>query len=210
MELRRLSMRNLNKTLFVWLLLATTVCVWIALAAIRSVASSDPAGLLRLLPTVVVIDCGLIGLFVKWGWRWRLLYPWLVPFPDLNGMWKGTLHSTYVDPKTGERAALIKATLAVRQTFTDISCVMRTDEMTSSSGLAGFVLDKEQQQKQLVYTYCSRPKLTLAERSTMHDGTIVFDIVGDPPARLSGHYWTTRGTAGEAELKYIKNNKALA
>jgi hypothetical protein len=194
-------MKHLNKTAFVSLLLCASVCVWIVSAWLSSVEFTDGLGLLKLLPTVVTGDCIIIGLFVKWVWKWPLLHPWLVPFPNLNGTWKGTLHSTYVDPNTGERIAPITATLTIRQTFTDISCLMRTDEMQSSSGLAGFLLDEGQQQKQLAYTYCSRPKLTLTDKSPMHDGSVVLDIIGAPPTKLSGCYWTTRDTVGDIELR---------
>jgi hypothetical protein len=193
-------MRNLNKSLFVWLLLATSICVWITLAWIRSIASSDVVGLLKLLPSVVAVDCVLIGLFVKWGWRWRLLYPWLVPFPNLNAVWKGEINSTYEGRTPAERIAGLAAMLTIHQTFTNVSCVMETAEMRSSSALAGFDLNPERQQKQLVYVYYSRPKLTVSERSPMHDGAVVFDIIGSPPTKLSGHYWTTRNTRGDIEL----------
>jgi hypothetical protein len=193
-------MKNLNKMVFIWLLLGASLCIWIALAWIHSIGSTDLPGLVKLLPSVVAADCVAIGLFAKWGWRWRFLYPWLVPFPNLNGVWEGEINSTHKGAETGQSLAPIAATLAIRQTFTDISCVMQTAEMRSTSALAGFDLDVEKQQKQLVYLYCSRPKLTVAERSPMHDGAVVFDIIDNPPRKLSGRYWTTRGTAGEIEL----------
>jgi hypothetical protein len=193
--------KNLNKTLFVWLLLATSVCAWIALVWLRSIDASDVAALLRPLPTVVAVDCVLIGLFTKWAWRWRLFYPWLVPFPDLSGVWEGQLQSSYKDTATGDNTVPIPATLTIRQSFTSISCVMQTEEMRSTSALAEFDLDTEQQRRQLVYVYCSRPKLTVAERSAMHDGAVVFNILGKPPTQLSGRYWTTRGTVGEIKLE---------
>jgi len=197
-------MKNLNKTLFVWLLLGMSLCIWVALAWIRSIGPTDVADLLKLLATVVGADCVLIGLFAKWGWRWRLLYPWLVPFPNLNGVWEGEIHSTYKDADTRRSTAPVAATLTIHQTFIDISCVMQTAEMRSTSALAGFDLDAEKQQKQLVYLYCSRPKLTVADRSPMHDGAVVFDIVDDPPTKLLGRYWTSRGTVGEIELSRRK------
>jgi predicted pore-forming effector associated with SMODS systems len=196
-------MKNLNKTFFVWLLVGASAIIWVVLAWLYSVSSADVVGLFKLLPTVVAIDCVLIWVFVKWGWRWPLLHPWLVPFPDLNGKWKGEIHSTYRDRETGENVP-IATTLTIRQTFIEISCIMETNEMKSASGLADFFLDSAQQQKQLIYTYCSRPKLTLADKSQMHDRTVTFDIVGNPPSRLVGRYWTTRRTVGDIELSRLK------
>jgi hypothetical protein len=196
-------MTNLNKKFFVWLLVGLSVCVWVALASICSVASNNLLGLLNLLPPVVTIDCVLLALFVKWIWKWRFLHPWLVPFPNLNGVWKGELKSTYEDKATRGDAASVPTTLTVRQSFTSVSCIMITAEMRSSSAHAGFDLNEEKQQRQLAYIYCSRPKLTLSGTSDMHDGAVVFDILGNPPTRLTGRYWTTRGTAGDIELKRL-------
>src|SRR5437868_3180848 len=114
MELRRVRMKNLNRTLFVWLLVAISFCVWVVLAWMRSISSADIAGLLKMLPGVVTVDCILLGLFAKWGWRWRLLCPWLVPFPNLNGVWKGEIQSTHQDGDTGHRIAPVAATLTIR------------------------------------------------------------------------------------------------
>ncbi len=194
-------MKNLNKTLFVWLLLVISICAWAGLVWICSIKASDVPALLKLLPTVVAIDCVSIGVFAKWVWRWRLFYPWLVPFPDLDGLWEGEIQSTYEDAATGEKVAPVRTTITIRQSFTDISCVMETAEMRSTSALAGFDLDRQQQRKQFAYVYCSRPKLTVAQSNPMHDGAAVFDIMGEPPSRLSGRYWTTRGTVGEIELE---------
>jgi hypothetical protein len=191
---------NLNKKLFTWLLVGISVLVWVALACVRSVASTDLTGLLKLFPMVVAVDCMVIGLFVKWFWKWHMLYPWLVPFPNLNGIWSGEIRSSYKDPTTCETRPAFGATLSVRQTFVEISCAMETAEMRSFSALCGFDLNSDKQQRQLAYIYCSRPKLSIADRSPMHDGAVVFDIMGDPPTKLSGRYWTTRGSTGNIEL----------
>jgi hypothetical protein len=194
-------MRNLNTKWFIWILLSISLLVWIALACIQSIRSPDLPGLLRLFPTVVAIDCAVVGLFVKWLWKWRLLHPWLVPFPDLSGAWTGEIRSSYNDTTSTETPAPIPATLCVRQTFVQISCVMETAEMRSASALCTFDLDPDRQQRQLGYIYCSRPKLGLAEKSAMHDGAAIFDILDEPATKLSGQYWTTRGTRGDIELR---------
>jgi hypothetical protein len=193
-------MSNLNKKLFLWLLLGISVLIWIGLAGVRSIAWTDLVRLLKLFPTVVAIDCLMVGLFVKWFWKWHLLYPWLVPFPNLNGTWTGEIRSSYKDAMTQQKLAVVAATLSVRQTFADISCVMETAEMRSASALCGFDLNPDKQQRQLAYIYCSRPKLSVSDRSPMHDGAVVFDVIGEPPTKLSGRYWTTRGTSGDVEL----------
>jgi hypothetical protein len=195
-------MKNLNKVLFVWILVGFSVLVWLLLALRASVTISDGVKLLKLLPTVIAADAIALGVFVKWLWRCKLLHGWLVPFPDLNGTWQGTIKTTWVDPKTGEHPAAIPVILCIKQSFISISCVMRTREMTSHSYCSDFVLDADSQLKKLAYSYKSWPRATVVDRSPPHDGTIIFDIVGDPPHKLNGQYWTARKTTGEIDLTY--------
>lgn len=79
---------------------------------------------------------------------------------------------------------------------------MRTAEMVSHSYLEGFRIDRERQMRQLCYSYTSRPKVALRDRSTPHDGTILFNIVGDPVQKLEGEYWTQRRTTGTVVLTF--------
>jgi len=76
-----------------------------------------------------------VGIFVKWAWRWRIFNGRLVPFPDLNGTWHGTIQTTWKNPETEEVPGPIPVILSIKQSFIRISCVMRTAEMTSRSYL---------------------------------------------------------------------------
>ena len=94
------------------------------------------------LPVVVFIaTC-----FVLYGWRWRIFHPWLVPFPNLNGTWQGTIQTTWKNPETGQVPGPIPTILTIKQSFGRISCVMRTTEMVSRSFLADFWLDQDEQE----------------------------------------------------------------
>ena len=79
---------------------------------------------------------------------------------------------------------------------------MRTGEMTSRSYLAGFWVDSDEQLKMLGYCYTSKPSTTVAERSQPHDGTITFEVIGNPTSKLKGTYWTERKTTGEVILTH--------
>ena len=74
--------------------------------------------------------------------------------------------------------------------------------MTSYSFAEEFKLDNDRQIKQLVYTYSSKPLLSVADRSAPHDGTITFDLIGDPVEKLNGQYWTARKSTGEITLTF--------
>jgi predicted ATP-dependent endonuclease of OLD family len=47
-----------------------------------------------------------------------------------------------------------------------------------------------------------KPLPTVADRSQPHDGTIVFELVGEPVVKLKGTYWTERKTTGEVVLTF--------
>jgi hypothetical protein len=89
-----------------------------------------------------------------------------------------------------------------------MSCVMRTGEMESHSYLEGFSIDNDAQVRRLCYSYTSRPKASLRERSTPHDGTMLFSIIGKPVHKLEGEYWTQRQTSGTVTLTF-RINKLL-
>lgn len=86
-----------------------------------------------------------------------------------------------------------------------MSCVMRTGEMESHSYIEGFCIDKDAQVRRLCYSYTSRPKASLRERSTPHDGSILFNIIGTPVHKLEGEYWTQRQTTGTITLTFRTN-----
>lgn len=182
------------------MMFALSLIAWGAIALYSGVTFAETWKLIKLIPDVITVDCLALGLFITHAWRWRIFRGWLVPFPDLNGTWQGTIQTTWKDPKTGQRPGPIPVVLVVHQSFISTSCVMRTAEMTSQSFSADFVLDGDSKSSKLVYSYRSNPRPTVAERSQLHQGTIVFEVVGDPPKKLKGEYWTSRETTGEVAL----------
>lgn len=155
----------------------------------------------------VPLVLAMVGFFVGYAWRWKIFRGWLVPFPDLNGTWQGSIQITWKNPETGAIPAPIPVILTIKQSFTRMSCVMRTAEMTSRSYLADFWLDDDEQVRMLGYSYHSKPSLTVVERSQAHDGTIVFELIGDPVEKLKGVYWTARKTTGEVVLTFREKNR---
>jgi len=150
----------------------------------------------------VPIVVGIATIFALYGWRWRVFHRWLVPFPDLNGTWQGSIQTTWKNPETGKTPGPIPAILTIKQSFIRISCVMRTAEMASRSFLADFWLDGDEQIRKLGYSYVSTPLPSVAHRSKPHYGTMVFEIIGSPATKLKGIYWTERNTTGEVALVF--------
>ena len=194
-------MQNLTVKSSVYILVFVSAIAWILLAYIQKLDLSSAVDMLRLLPTVVTIDLLAIGAFVKWGWKLKYFRGWLVPFPNLHGTWIGHIHSDWRNPETGEKPPPIPVMLTINQSFFHVSCVMRTGEMSSSSYSEGFMIDADRQIKKIAYSYESKPRVSLKDRSTPHDGTAVFEIIEKPKRKLIGRYWTERPTTGEILLE---------
>jgi hypothetical protein len=152
----------------------------------------------KTIPLLLVLWTG----FAAYAWKWRVFRGWLVPFPDLDGTWQGLIQTTWKHPETGETPGPIPVIVTIKQSFLRVSCVMRTAEMISRSYFADFWLDSDEQLRKIGYCYTSAPSPSVAERSQPHDGTMIFELVGDPVKKLKGIYWTTRKTTGEVALTW--------
>lgn len=194
-------MKNLNLKPFWYILAAYSVVVLFVAALIQGFDLRNFLDVLRLVPIVATADGIAYFVFTTWLWRWKRLQGWLVPFPDLNGTWQGHIHTNWKDSE-GKTPGPIPTILTIKQSFGQISCVMRTGEMESHSYLEGFCIDKDAQIRRLCYSYTSNPKTALRERSTPHDGTILFNIIGTPVSKLEGEYWTQRQTTGAVRLTF--------
>jgi aminopeptidase-like protein len=82
---------------------------------------------------------------------------------------------------------------------------MQTEEMRSDSYVEGFLIDGKRQVRQLVYSYQCNPSLSVQQRSTPHNGTVVFDIILVKGLKLRGRYWTERKTTGEMVFTFRSN-----
>lgn len=195
-------MINLNVKAFTYIFLVISASAWFLIYLLTGLEINKWWDIFRPLPTVATIVLFLFALFTRWGWRWKIFQGWLVPFPNLSGTWEGSIHTTWLDSKSGQKTGSIPVILAIKQSFLRISCVMRTAEMTSYSYAEGFMIQSDSQIKKLVYSYSSNPKIGLAHRSKPHDGTVTLDIIGNPVSKLTGHYWTTRKTTGDIYVTF--------
>ncbi len=146
--------------------------------------------------TTITINIILWLIFIKWAWKWRIFYPWLVPFPNLSGNWKGTILSNWQGQAQPEKTIEISIT----QTFFNVQVRMKTDESRSYSIGASFDIDQDRGQQQLFYSYMNTPKASVRERSEMHYGSTVLNFEGFNVKKMEGDYWTSRETTGEIKL----------
>ena len=145
----------------------------------------------------ISINVGIWLLFVNWAWKWRIWYPWLVPFPNLDGKWEGHLKSNY----NNKSLEPIPTEVSINQTFFNIQVKIKTGESRSHSTGASFDIDKDRGIQQLIYSYLNTPKSSVRERSEIHYGTTLLIFDGFKVDELEGQYWTDRETTGEILLR---------
>lgn len=195
-------MKNIRKEIALWLQVGTFLAVWVAILFFSGIEFRINWEALKKLPEAIGIYSILLLAFTTWAWRLRFLQGWLVPYPDLEGTWEGTLESTWVDPTTGLRKPAIPIVLVIKQSFSSISCTMHTQESTSFSNAAQISTDDESGIVRLSYNYTNRPKATVRDRSEIHDGAAILRIVTEPQRALEGEYWTSRKTTGDMRLTF--------
>ncbi|MGX9355025.1 Cap15 family cyclic dinucleotide receptor domain-containing protein [Roseobacteraceae bacterium S113] len=122
--------------------------------------------------------------------------------PNLNGSWPGEINSDWVDPQTRRTISAIQTHLAIKQSLFNISCVARTNEMTSYSISAGVERSLNDHVIRLVYTYRSEPRPGVSDRSQIHHGTSILEFSKKPTWQLKGRYFTERSTTGEINLTF--------
>jgi hypothetical protein len=141
--------------------------------------------------------------FERYFWRWKYFRGWLVERPFLGGTWRAVLHSTYEED--GVRVAPKEVFVVIRQSLSSMTFRLYTDRAKSHS-LAESVFRDRTDMYAMSVSYQSDPSIEQRNgQSEIHYGAALFTHIGDEPARLDGHYFTDRNTAGSLELIERKN-----
>jgi len=146
--------------------------------------------------TTISINIILWMLFIAWAWKWKIFYPWLVPFPNLSGNWEGTIKSNWKEKELEP----IPIEVSITQNFFNIQVRIKAKESRSYSIGASFDIDNERGFQQLFYTYLNTPKAGVRERSEIHYGSSILNFDGFKVTKMDGEYWTDRETTGEIIL----------
>jgi len=195
-------MKNIKDEAVIWGQFIAFIVIWSVILFATNTPLKINFEAIKKLPEVVTVYTVLFFVFTKWVWRIPQLQGWLVPFPDLEGTWEGTLKTTWIDPKTKKTPVPIPLILVIRQSFNSINCVMYTKESNSYSTTANFMNDDESGIKRLSYVYTNRPDASIRDRSAVHDGAAILTIVSKPKRELEGEYWTSRKTTGSINLMF--------
>ncbi len=169
----------------------------------QNLSSIDFEKALSLISTTISINIVLWIIFIKWGWKWKVFYPWLVPFPNLSGEWEGYIKSNWEGTDIKE----ISTEVNIHQTFFNVQVKVKTGESRSYSIGASFDIDQDRGSQQLFYSYLNTPKSSVRERSEIHYGSTLLIFEGFNVTKMEGEYWTSRETTGEIILKRKSKNR---
>jgi len=165
--------------------------------ATQNLSSIDFNKALSLISTTISLNIIIWLAFIKWGWKWKIFYPWLVPFPNLSGEWEGIIKSNWKGMEQKE----IPTFVSIHQSFFNVQVKVKTGESRSYSIGASFDIDRERGFQQLFYSYLNTPKAGIRERSEIHYGSTLLNFDGFTVKKMEGEYWTSRETTGEIILK---------
>jgi hypothetical protein len=156
----------------------------------------------KLIFLLVSIIGGLFATIAEVAWRplWRC-FPFLQSkmFPDLNGTWKGTLTSTWIDPKTDSPASPIPAEITIRQGLFTTCVSLKTTESASRSTRSFLEPFRNERRFRIWYTYDNDPQVRFRDRNFPHEGVGFLDCEFDvDPNRLTGRYYTDKRARNHA------------
>lgn len=179
--------------------------IWISILCSKGIDLSVTLESAKEIPAAAGYFGILTIIFSEWGWRIPVFQKWLVLVPNLNGTWKGTLQTDWKNPETGEVPGPIDAILVIKQNLYHISIVQMTRESKSWSRSAAVNIDSGNQLKILDFVYSNKPRVSVQDRSTAHEGACSIEIIDKPSRRLLGKYWTDRKTKGEMDFEFSEN-----
>ena len=170
---------------------------------VMSLLDGGPAAGLsfKRLSLLELILFSLITTFDRFLWRW-----WVVPAifktgPIIRGTWKGSIRPTDMPD------APIEAYLSVRQTFSGVALRLLTQESSSESTSAQITQHPEGLAV-IEYLFENIPRDSIRNRSPIHFGAAILQVVGTRPERFEGEYFTSRRSTGELEFEDRKSQVA--
>jgi hypothetical protein len=154
------------------------------------------------IPSVFGFYVILYGLFERWAWRARIFrLTGIVKVPDLQGEWHGTVSSSHTDE--GGSAITRKATVQVKQSWTQICVSLSTDISNSRSQIGGVLLSCGPPNPLFTYDYLNEPKPDAPDTLHAHRGTTRLDVL-DGGKALEGQYYTGRDRVTHGRLSLRK------
>ncbi|MGD0922606.1 MAG: hypothetical protein ABSA70_12700 [Terriglobia bacterium] len=138
----------------------------------------------------------LYGLFRSWGWKMRLFEKLgVVRVPNLQGEWHG-----YVTSSFDKLAVKLPVTVQVRQNWTHMSIILRSQHSESHSVVASVFVGDE---TLIHYQYENVPKAGAKGTMHAHRGTASVKLSEDG-STLAGDYYSGRDRTNHGALLVSK------
>jgi len=191
-------MINYNLRTYAFAILGLAFATYLALfVTTQNLESIDFHKALSQISTTISINIVIWLIYIKWAWKLKIFYPWLVPFPNLSGEWEGVIISNEKERQLDQ----IPIQVSISQSFFNVQIRIKTGESKSYSLGASFDIDRERGIQQLVYSYLNTPRPGVRDRSEIHYGSTILSFTRYPVLEMEGEYWTTRETTGEIKIK---------
>jgi hypothetical protein len=199
----------LGRSTQVTIIVGAGLCLAWAYDAVYGFWTGQVPNNIKLISLIVFIIGVVFAGVAEIAWRplWRR-FPLLQRkmFPDLNGSWKGTLTSTWVDPTTGSSKPPIPTDIIIRQGLFTTSVSLRTQESASHSTRSFLEPFRDTGRFRIWYSYNNDPQAQFLHRSSPHEGVAFLECEFDAnPDRLTGRYYTARRTTGDIDVRRKKS-----
>ncbi|MFJ5035298.1 hypothetical protein ACIQB5_46460 [Streptomyces sp. NPDC088560] len=144
--------------------------------------------------------------FDKWAWRWPVVHRF-TGRPRVDGTWRVMLSPSPASdiPEGGNRGP-ITTYMTIEQTFWSLHATLRTMESTSRSDNAAISSPENSGTAEIGFLYTNAPRVEHQQRSPRHEGACRISVTGLTPRAATGHYYTSRFTAGDMDFMLLNRS----
>ena len=175
-------------------IITITALTWLCVAYITGLPKTW-WGATKPFLSAISVAATMVFIYDKFAWKWSFFHGIITQQPNLSGVWKVQLNSTWVNPKTDLQTDPIYGYAQIDQTASTFSIRIYTVKSHSLSKAYSFRL--EQSVYVLSVVYENRPNMNEREKgSPLHLGAVTYNIRGMNPKAFQGEYWTERKTTG--------------
>ncbi|MFD5820261.1 hypothetical protein [Streptomyces sp. NPDC127038] len=144
--------------------------------------------------------------FDKWAWRWPVIHRF-TGRAWVTGTWRVVLVPSPQShiPEGGNRGP-ITTYMTIEQTFWSLHATLRTKESTSRSSNATIIAPENSGTAEIGFLYDNMPRVEHQPRSPRHEGACRIAVTGLQPKAATGHYYTSRFTAGDMDFTLLNRS----
>lgn len=96
--------------------------------------------------------------------------------------------------------------MTIEQTYWSLHATLRTKESTSRSSNATVGAPENSGSAEIGFLYDNTPRVEHQNRSPRHEGACRIAVTGLRPKAATGHYYTSRFTAGDMDFTLLNHS----